>query len=98
MPELSEATWEKLRKIFPAELHEEAAQILENEGGNNLPFLEKMDKYGLERFRFAALKLSNGKLDQLRSAVELGKSDWRDLLVSAGVGSIDAHTKWEIKS
>jgi hypothetical protein len=68
MPELSVATWEKLRKVFPPELHEEVARILENECGNNLPFLEKIDKHGLERFRFAALKLGNGKLDELRSA------------------------------
>ena len=41
---------------------------MENECGNNLPFLEKIDKHGLERFRFAALKLGYGKLDELRSA------------------------------
>jgi len=51
MVELSGGTWEKLRKIFPPEHHEEVARILQNKCGNNLPFLEKMDKFGLERFR-----------------------------------------------
>ena len=98
MAELSEATWEKIRALFPVEHHEEVATILENECGNNLPFLEKLDKYRLERFRFAALKLSRGSVEELRTAVRLAKTDWRDLLVAAGFAdSLDAHTRWEVK-
>jgi hypothetical protein len=63
-----------------------------------LPFLEKLDKYRLERFRFAALKMSRGSMDELRAAAELGEKDWRDLLVAPGFAdSLDAHTRWEVK-
>ena len=55
---LSGSTWEKIRALFPSEQHDEVATILENECGNNLQFLERETPYGLERFRFAALKLS----------------------------------------
>jgi hypothetical protein len=98
MAELSERTWEKIRRLFPAEHHEEVATILENECGNNLPFLEKLDKYRLERFRFAALKVSRGSVDELRKAVKLAKTDWRDLLLAAGfANSLDAHTRWKVE-
>ena len=60
-----------------------------------LPFLQKLDAIGLERFRFAALKVCGGRMDRLRDAVELAKRDWRDLLMAAGFGnSIHAHEQW----
>ena len=37
----------------------EATELLVTEYGTNLPFLDKLDMYQLERFRFAALKLSD---------------------------------------
>ena len=92
---LSESTWEKIRELFPKEQHDEVATILETECGNNLPFLERETAYGLERFRFAALKLSDGKMEKLVGAVKLAKSDWRDLLVAAGFAhSVEAHKQW----
>ena len=46
----------------------------------------------LERLRYAALKLSGGRLDALREAVELARIDWRDLLMGAGFGyDVHAH-------
>jgi hypothetical protein len=49
----------------------------------------------LERIRFAALKLSAGNLEALRSAVGLANRDWRDLLMAAGFGrDVDAHRSW----
>jgi len=51
---------------------------------------------GLERFRFAALKLSRGRMDKLADAVRLANKDWRDLLVAAGFAdSVDAHKDWK---
>jgi hypothetical protein len=48
-----------------------------------------------ERIRLAVLRLSNGDLDELRSAITLARTDWRDALVAAGFGdSVTAHTKW----
>ena len=97
MSELSESTWEKVRALFPPAQHQAVADILLSECGNNLPYLENVDKEGLERYRFAALKLSNGSLTRLREAIELAKSDWRDLLVAAGFAtSADAHKRWRL--
>jgi len=87
--------WEKIQELFPPEQHDEVATILETECGNNLPFLERETPYGLERFRFAALKLNDGKMEKLVEAVTLAKSDWRDLLVAAGFAdSVEAHKHW----
>ena len=97
MSELSEPTWEKVRALFPPAQHQAVADILLSECGNNLPYLENVDKEGLERYRFAALKLSNGSLTKLREAIELAKSDWRDLLVAAGfAAAADAHKRWHV--
>jgi hypothetical protein len=60
MAVLSEATWEKVREMFPSEQHNEVGKLLQTECGNNLPFLERKAPYELERFRFAALKWSEG--------------------------------------
>jgi hypothetical protein len=73
----------------------EAASLLAEQCGNNLPFLESLDEHGLERFQFAALKLSGGNLSRLRNAIELAKTDWRDLLMAAGFGEdTRAHACW----
>ena len=97
MTGLTEATREKVRGLFPQEQYSEVVQLLETECGNNLPFLQRESAEGLERFRFAALKLSQGNLEKLRSAIELAKRDWRDLLVAAGfANSADAHKTWRV--
>ncbi|HKT88342.1 MAG TPA: hypothetical protein VJQ59_07895 [Candidatus Sulfotelmatobacter sp.] len=96
MSALSEATWEKVRALFPPTQHDEVAAILQNQCGNNLPFLGNKTPEELERFRFAALKLSQGRLDKLRDAVRLANTDWRDLLVAAGFAdSADAYKQWK---
>jgi hypothetical protein len=95
MAGISEATLKKVRALFPPELHAEVTTLLRDECGNNLPFLQSLDEDSLDRFRFAALKLSQGDLDKLRKAVVLAKKDWRDLLVAAGfANSLDAHRSW----
>ena len=69
--------------------------MLVAECGHNLPFLEDADMIDLERFRFAALKLSEGKMDKPLDAVQLAKVDWRDLLMAADFGeNADAHSRW----
>jgi len=83
MTGLTETTWSTIRQLFPSDLCPAVAEILEHECGNNLPFLEEADALSLERFHLAALKLSHGNLGKLREAVELAKTDWRDLLVAA---------------
>ncbi|MEM7724117.1 MAG: hypothetical protein AAF376_17350 [Pseudomonadota bacterium] len=49
-----------------------------------------------DRFQIAALKLSAGSLSELRRAVDLFHTDYRDLLMGAGFGhDVEAHLTWE---
>ena len=74
---------------------QEAAELLITRCGANLPLWRETDPRGLERIRFAALKLSDGDLGELRRAVEIANVDWRDVLVAAGFGHDPrAHELW----
>jgi hypothetical protein len=96
MPPLSPETRRRLDVLFPGRDRDEAARLLEEECGNNLPSCGMLDAAGMDRLRFAALKLSRGHLGKLKEAVELAKIDWRDLLMAAGFGEdVDAHRTWE---
>ena len=92
---LSPDTRERLNAAFAPADRAEAERMLVHECGANLPFCEDSDPRSLDRLRYAAMKLSGGRLDGLRDAVELAKIDWRDLLMAAGFGSdISAHQRW----
>jgi hypothetical protein len=95
MQELSERTWQIIQKMFSPEEHDEAGRFLVAECGNNLPFFGNLDEHGLERVRFAVLKLSNGNFDALLRAIEGAQIDWRDTFMAAGLGC-DAmeHEHW----
>ena len=94
-PELSKKTLNYLAIMFEGEDRELAAQLLLEQCGNNLPGLENGDAVQLERFRFAALKVSGGQLAKLERAVQLAQTDWRDLLVLAGFAEdLKAHETW----
>ena len=81
--------------MFRGENARVAGDMLERECGNNVLFCEDSDSLQLERIRFAALKVSEGKLETLREAVELAKMDWRDLLMWAGFGNdVSAYRGW----
>lgn len=72
-----------------------ATWLLSHECADNLPFHQDSGPEDLDRVRLAALKLSEGDLDRLLEAIELGKTDTRDLLVVAGFGSsVVEHTAW----
>jgi hypothetical protein len=95
-PKLSPETQRRVNLLFRPEEQYIVATLLITECDNNLPFLEQLDEYELERFRFAALKLSNGNLDKLREAIGIAKSDWRDLLMAAGSANDGAeHNRWQ---
>ena len=94
-PPLSPATAQRLEILFAPESQAEATRLLEDECGNNLPMCEDHSSEQLERLRFAALRCSRGDLELLRQAIEEGKTDWRDLLMSAGFGhDVNAHAEW----
>jgi hypothetical protein len=97
-PELSSETLRRVCILFPPEDRERAKTLLYEQCGNNLPFLEKADMVQLDRFRFAALKFSDGSLPLLERAVNLAKQDWRDLLMATGFANdVEAHRRWEPK-
>ena len=90
----NEVNW-RIALLFSEEERQAASALLDAECGNNLPFCADDTPAGLNRIRFAALKLSNGDLGKLREAVDLAKLDWRDLLVAAGFAdNIHAHEQW----
>ena len=92
---LSEKTQTLVEKLFPQSDRQQVANLLKNECGNNLPLLETYNSIQLERFQFAALKLSDGNLVKLEQQIRIAKSDWRDLLVSAGFeNDAEEHKKW----
>ncbi len=92
---LSPETQRRLEKLFDEADRDNAGALLREECGNELPFLGELDEFQLERCRFAVLKLSCGGMAELQKAIDLAKTDWRDLLMSAGFGEdIHAHERW----
>jgi hypothetical protein len=92
---LSERTLLIVQRMFGALQQEYVADVLLLECGNNLPLLENQDQRGLERVRFAVLKLSNGDLDAFLQAIRDAQCDWRDILVAAGFADdVAAHDRW----
>jgi hypothetical protein len=86
----------RIRALFSGEDCAAAEAILEAECGTSLPFMDGASPEALDRVRFAAIRLSGGRLPQLTRAVQLAKTDWRDLLVAAGFADHPgAHWVWE---
>jgi hypothetical protein len=80
-------TERRIEALFPPGSRNEDAEILQDQCATNLPSLEGLNEFELERFRFAALKVSAGDIEKLRKAIELAKKDWRDLLMASGFAS-----------
>ncbi len=91
---VSSETRRRIEALFSIGDRGQVTELIENECGNNLPFLSSLDGAQLERFRFAALKLSEGNIEKLKNAITLAKTDWRDLLMSAGFQNPDEHKRW----
>jgi hypothetical protein len=94
-PQLSPRTKQLVEIFFSQKDVSEASQWLEEECGNNLPSCGQQDEYGMERIRFAAIKLSKGNLLKLLKAIDEARMDWRDLLMAADFGfDVNAHENW----
>ena len=92
---LSSETQRRLDALFVERDRQTVAQLLITQCGDSLPLWHDKDPLGLERIRFAALKLSNGSLAELIRAVQIAQVDWRDVLVAAGFGNdVRAHQAW----
>jgi hypothetical protein len=95
MVELSNRTRAHIRALFRASDVELAERTLIADCGNNLPQLALANPEALERIRFAVLRLSGGRVNDLAEAVELARADWRDLLVAAEFADdTRAHLQW----
>jgi hypothetical protein len=92
---LSSDTQRRLDALFSKSDRQAAADLLVSQCGDGLPLWYRKDPRGLERIRFAALKLSHGSLSELQRAVQIAQVDWRDVLVAAGFGhDVRAHEAW----
>jgi len=92
---LTDATVDRLARMFSLTDQELVSTLLIEECGDNLPLLKAANTASIERIRFAVLKLSGGDLNALQRAIDLAKIDWRDVLVAAGFGSdVTAHKAW----
>jgi hypothetical protein len=92
---LSDATIAHVARLFAEQDRAHVERQLESGCAENLPLVHDPTPEGLERLRFAVLKLSGGRMDRLEEALLLAQVDWRDLLVTAGFGNdVDAHRKW----
>jgi hypothetical protein len=92
---LTGGTVNRIAQLFSMADRELVSALLNDDCGENLPLLNSSDSAAIERIRFAVLKLSGGDLDALQRAVDLAKTDWRDVLVAAGFGSdVRADSRW----
>jgi hypothetical protein len=95
MIELSPKTRSHLATLFDPSDVRAAEAILVTRCGGQLPGMANASSEDLERIRFAALRVSNGRLRDLGAAVNLAQADWRDLLVAAGFADDPAsHHRW----
>lgn len=92
---LSPKTRSHVAALFvPADI-EAAESMLVTRCGGQLPGMAGASPDVLDRIRFAALRLSEGRLPGLNDAVTLAETDWRDLLVATGFADDPAaHRRW----
>ena len=93
--DLSDGTRERLAALFDESRREEVAELLRDECAGGPLGLDDDTPEGLERIRYAVMKLSAGDFQTLRDEVLAAQLDWRDVLVAAGFGDDpEAHRAW----
>jgi hypothetical protein len=92
---LSPKTASRVAALFAPADRDAVSAILVARCGDQLPGMLSTSPDPIERIRFAALRLSRGRLRELNHAVALAETDWRDLLVAAGFAEDPtAHLRW----
>lgn len=87
---LSPRTEELIERFFEPSEQSNAKHLLMSE-----PFRGSSGEYCSERLCFAAIKISEGSMEELRRAVDLAQIDFRDLLMAADFGhDVHAHDIW----
>jgi len=96
MVPLSKRTEKLVNSVFADDTARNRVRaMLANECGNGVPFCENSSPEDMDRIRFSVIKLSEGDMKKLESAIKLANVDWRDLFMSAGFGyDVDAHNEW----
>ncbi len=93
-PPLTSRISDALDILFRCEDRSEAERLLLTRCGSTLPLLRD-NSSGVERVRLAVIKLSQGDICRLDSAITGASEDWRDTLRSAGFSHVEAHLKWQ---
>ncbi|HEX3601487.1 MAG TPA: hypothetical protein VHU84_15155 [Lacipirellulaceae bacterium] len=91
MVALTDGTLVRLNRLFREADRAEAINLLLKDCTAESMHFSCYNEHELERFHFAALKLSDGKLDALVDAITLAQIDYRDLLMAAGFGEVFMH-------
>ena len=95
MIELTYKTVQLIDKLFEEVDRQEASKLLKFECADNIAFNNDNNPIGMERIRFAAIKLSKGNLAKLYYAVDLAQKDWRDLLLFSDCAhDLNSHEIW----
>lgn len=83
--------------MFDAADVDAAERLLAHECAENLPLIgDAASPTGLERIRFAVIRVSGGRLDRLSETITLARKDWRDVLVAAEFAhDVRAHERWK---
>ncbi len=80
---------------MPEESQSEIERLLLAEVSENIPWHEKSTPEEMERIRFAIIKLTLANEQNLATAVDQAKRDWRDLLMMADFADdVDEHINW----
>lgn len=96
MVPLSPLTESQILALFPRDDVAVVRHLLETQCGDGLPLVASGWTTLIERIRAGVLRLSGGRLDRLRAAIDDAHRDWRDVLVAAGFGhDLEAHRRWQ---
>ncbi len=95
MSELSRRTDQLARRLFPSEIVGRVRARLQSECGTEALGCNGSTPEQMERIHFAVIRLGAADVDALNRAIQLAKTDWRDLLMEADFGeSLTAHDEW----
>ncbi len=95
MIDLSPRVLKLVEALFREEEIAIAKDLLLIECSDNLPFCEDRTPDGMDQIRISALKCSGGSVSDLQKAIDLAKTDWRDLIMAAGFGyKPNDYLKW----
>lgn len=95
MAGVSERVQARVKVDFPDHI-DQVTESLSRLAGGTFPG-EAPDSAATERVQVAALLLAQGHLRRLDGAVALGLTDWRDLLVAAGLANEDWQDRVDVE-